>query len=999
MRKIKFFFTVVALLLTASVAFAQKVNVTGTVKDANGEVVAGAAVQLKGSTTVYAMTDALGGYQIAVPGDGVLSVSCLGYKSVEVPVSGRKVIDVVLESDSQLLEETIVVAYGQVKKEAVTGSVSSVKGDVLASAPVTSVDKALSGKLAGVQVTASSGQPGAASQIRVRGTSSINASNAPLWVIDGIPVVSGDNSLMTNSANSMAVINPNDIESITVLKDAAAAAAYGSRAANGVILVQTKSGREGQAQFEARAKYGVSWLRSDSGFRMMTAEELLGYQRDAIVNAGMNPDDPTCPYYRPLNLLDESYNWMNEMIHAGNLQEYEISARAGTSKSKYYSSFSYHKNEGIADPISYEKFQARINADHKLLKNLETGVRVNMAYTNQSDVPMQSLYYANPLWTGETILPWLNPYNEDGTPNVNLPTNSYTNPIATALYDQQWDKNYRMMGTMFLRWEPVKNLVLETKNSVEGQFGQARRYWSPLSDGSPSGSDPELQTYRTQEIRLTTSNTASYTNTISGIHNFRGVIGQEAMADRFDYEYVHADVVDENIPYVNSAAKADVSSSVGFTNETLLSYFGIFDYNFDNRYFLQANVRADGSSLFGSKNKWGTFWSTSASWNISSEKFMKALPQIDLLKLRASYGVNGNNGIDAYQAYGVYGTAKYNGLTGYLPSQPANDVLSWERNKTWNVGLDFGLLGRIHGQLDVYNRLTTDMLLDKQTPYTTGFGTIFMNTGSMKNSGVELQLDVDIFNTEDFYWNVGFNLAHNKIEILDLGGEEFIANGSFVHHVVGKSMYTYYAPLYYGVNPANGEALWIADYDEDGSPILTNDYGAAKSDYIGSPDPKLIGGFNTTLAWKGFSLSAFFEYKYGCDVFILNEGRYLVSDGAQMLMNQKASALNYWKQPGDTGCNPKPIAGNSTNSSTSLSSRWLERGDFLRVKDVTLGYSLPKTLLDKVKIKAAKVYVSGLNLYCFNDVDFWDPEMGVTGAGAGVYPLTKSVVGGIEITF
>ena len=292
MRKIKSFFAVVALLLTASVAFAQNVHVTGSVREANGDAVSGAAVQLKGSTTTYAMTDALGGYKITVPANGTLVFSCLGYKTAEIAVGGRQVIDVTLESDAEQLSETIVVAYGTVKREAVTGSVSSVKGDVLAAAPVTSVDKALAGKLAGVAISATSGQPGAITQIRIRGNGSINASNAPLWVVDGIPVLTGNIGYESNSNSALTGLNPNDIENITVLKDAAAAAAYGSRAANGVILVTTKSGKEGRSQFNVRAKYGINWLQPDSGFRMMTASEFLGWSRDAIRNAGTDPDNP-----------------------------------------------------------------------------------------------------------------------------------------------------------------------------------------------------------------------------------------------------------------------------------------------------------------------------------------------------------------------------------------------------------------------------------------------------------------------------------------------------------------------------------------------------------------------------------------------------------------------------------------------------------------------------------------------------------------------------------
>ena len=374
---------------------------------------------------------------------------------------------------------------------------------------------------------------------------------------------------------------------------------------------------------------------------------------------------------------------------------------------------------------------------------------------------------------------------------------------------------------------------------------------------------------------------------------------------------------------------------------------------------------------------------------------------LNLLKIRASYGLNGNNGISPYQAYGVYAASQYNDVVGMLPSRPANDYLSWEKNSTWNVGLDFGFFqNRLRGNLDVYERTTLDMLLDVKVPQTTGFSTNFMNAGSMKNTGLELQIDGDIISTADVIWSLGFNIAHNKTKILDLAvepdanGLEKIEAGSFVHNVVGRSMYSYYLPDYYGVNPSNGEALWVT---EDGK--LTNDYSQARKYYAGSPEPKLIGGFNTQFAWKGLSLSAFFEFKAGAHVLILNEHSYLNSDGTQMQMNQMASALNYWKKPGDTGVNPKPIAGNSTSSATALSDRWLERGDYLRIKDVTLSYSLPQVALDKLHVKGLRFYVSGLNLYCFNDVNFWDPEMGVTGAGAGIYPLTKSFVGGIELSF
>ncbi|MCI1640319.1 MAG: TonB-dependent receptor [Bacteroidales bacterium] len=995
MKKIKLFFTALLVLVATSVAFAQSGEVTGVVTDAStGETIAGTSVRVKGTMTgASAGADGTYSVKVASKSNAVLIFSFVGYKTVEVPVSGKNVVNVALEVDATALQDVVVVAYGTQKKEAVTGSISSVKGDGLASIPVTSVEKMLAGKLAGVSISSVTGQPGSFSQIRIRGISSINAGNSPLWVVDGIPILNGDNSEMVNSSNTLTMLNPNDIESITVLKDAAASAAYGSRAANGVILVTTKSGKEGVSSFSASAKFGVSWLQSDSGFRMMNARELLQYQRDAVVNAGMDPDDPTGSYYRPYSLLNNTlYDPLKEFTRIGKLQEYEISASGGNSRSKYFSSFNYQKNTGIAYGIDFSKIQGRVNASYKLKDNLETGVHMNLGYTEQNDVPMQSLYYANPIWAGETIMPWTQLKNPDGSYSAELPNNSYQNPRVTAKYDQQWDKKYRLTGIVNLKWTPLKNLDLETKDAIETSFGQSRRYWAPESQGH-GGQDTNLQTYRTQDVQLTTSNTATYSNLFGGYHSLRVVLGQEAKKYNEDYEFAKAPKVDPYIPYPNTASQKETEVRVSFSNESMLSFFGIADYNFDNKYFLQATAREDGSSLFGEDNKWGLFWSVSGSWNVTKENFMKNVKALSLLKLRLSYGVNGNNNIDPYQAYGVYATKDYNGYVGMFPSRLENKILSWEKNQTWNAGVDFGVFdNRIIGSVDVYNRKTVDLLLTKQIPQTTGFSTIFSNAGSLRNRGVEVQLSGDILRTEDFLWSAGANIAFNKTKILDLGGDDHIGNN--LRQVVGKSMYTYYLYDYYGVNPSNGEALWVTN---DGT--LTNQYSKARRYYAGSPEPKAIGGFNTSFQWKGLVFSAFFEFKAGNKDFIANEWSYLSSDGSEMTMNQKASATNYWKTAGDIGVNPKPVAGNTTNSSAALSDRWLEDASYLRVKDVTLSYSLPKTWVSKAKFKAVKIYVSGLNLYCFNDVDFWDPEQGVTGSTAGQYPLTKSLVGGIELSF
>ena len=970
------------------IAMAQT-QVRGTVVDDLGEPVIGATIQIKG-TTQGTVTDIDGVFNLTAPAGGTLVISYVGYTTQEVRVAPT--VRVVLSTDTELLDEVVVVAYGTVTREAKTGSVSSVSGTDISNAPVVSMDKALGGKIAGVSITSSSGQPGAASSIRVRGTSSINAGNNPLWVIDGIPVLTGNPNDFLNTGNVLSTINPNDIESITVLKDAAASSIYGSRAANGVILVTTKSGKEGRTNFNARVKYGASWLANDNDFGIMNAAQLLEYQRDAAVNAGNDPDNPTDPYYRPNELLSRPLtNWMDHLSRMGNIQEYEINASGSNAKATYYSSLVYNRTDGVFYGVDMNKISGRLNADYKLTNTLETGARVNFSYTKGSDVPMQSLYYSNPVFAGMMILPWTPAYNDQGDHNVDILENSRTNPRATAEYDDQYGKSYQILGNIYLQYRPIRQLTFKTNNAVETINNDGRRYWSPET----SQGDATLQVSRSSNLQLTTSNTATYNDLFDDIHNVRVLLGQEAQKYTSDYLYSYAPDVNPDIPYVQTAPQSGVEAEQGYSATTLLSFFSMLDYNYDEKYYLQASLRSDGSSLFGSENRWGTFYSVGASWNIHRENFMDNLDFVNLLKLRASYGLNGNNNIEAYRAYGVYASTQYNGTTGMRPSRPSNPNLSWEKNGTWNLGLDFTLFDKLDGNVDVYNRKTTDMLLDKNVPQTTGFSSNFLNIGSLQNRGVEVQLNYDILNRSDLKWNVGANIAFNKTEILELGDNEEIAyaDDSRLRHKVGESLYTFRLRDYYGVDPTNGDALYR---DESGN--LTNDFTQSRYIYPGSPEPKFLGGFNTNISWKGFDLGAFFEFKGGNYVLLI-ERRYLESDGAQMSNNQIKTALNYWKKPGDTGVNPKPIAGNATQSNNFGTTRFLQRGDYLRLKDVTLSYTLPSNILEKMNVSGLRLYVSAQNIYTFHDVDWWDPERGVDGIGYGIYPMTKSMIGGIELSF
>ncbi|MBE6229013.1 MAG: TonB-dependent receptor [Bacteroidales bacterium] len=996
MKSVKLFFTSLVVLLAAVTGYAQDIQVKGVVSDATtGETIPFASIQVKGTTKVVT-TDLDGAYTITVPADATLIVSFVGYANAEVPVNGRSIVNIAMEQDSEQLDDVLVVAYGTVSKEAKTGSVTTVRTESIGDAPVASVEKMLAGKMAGVQISSYSGQPGAPTTVRIRGISSIGAGSDPLWVVDGVPIMTNDQNVMSNvgagSGTTMSSINPNDIESITVLKDAAAASIYGSRAANGVILVTTKSGKQGKASFTARAKVGVTQLSNDKNFRPATPEQTINFHRDMLTNAGYNPDE-----LRPLSMLDlEMTDWMDHFTRIGRMQEYEVNAMGGNDKGTFYTSLAYHDETGIYYGVDYKRFTARINADYKLLKNLKAGVSVNAGYSDQNSGQMGRLFYSNGAYAMWNLLPWEKPYDEDGNHNVDLPNNSDTNPRANAEYDEYNDKSYRFQGQMFLEYKPIKQITIKTNNSAEMSLVNSRQYWAPETNQG----ETTLWMYRSEEYRLLTSNTVSYDDIFADKHSVRVMVGQEAQYDGYNYLGGKSPQVDPAIPYPNTGSAATDEVYYGESEETLLSFFGTADYNYESKYYAQASVRYDGSSLFGADTKWGLFWSASASWNLHNENWLKSVDWLNTLKVRASYGVNGNNNIGRYRAYGLYATSPYNGITGMLPSSSANPKLSWEKNKTWNVGIDFAFFDRFNGSIDFYKRNTEDMLLNKQIPQTSGFSSNLMNIGAIENKGVEIMLEGDIMRTEDITWTAGFNISFNRSKVVDLADSEFLTatdprstESSPVRIVPGKSMYTFYVRDWYGVNPSNGEGLF---YAEDGS--LTNDRNKARYIYAGSPEPKALGGFNTQFSWKGLSLSAFFEYTIGNKVMNTNiYGWY--DDDINVPVNNLA--LDYWKKPGDNATYPKPVYGSSSVYYAGYSTRFIQDGSYLRIKDVTLSYTLPQNITKKAGMNNVKVYVSAINPYTFHDVDgVFDPELGSLGYDyGGGYSMVKSFIGGLEITF
>ncbi len=989
-RVLTLFLVLCGLLLSVS---ARQKMVTGTVSSADdGLGIPGVTVQVRG-TTLGVITDNDGHYSIAADVGQVLVFRFTGMKGQEITVGAGNIIDVVMVSDLLNLDEVIVVAYGVQKREASTGSVGEVKSSALQNIPETSIEKMLTGKVAGVQVTATSGQPGASTQIRIRGISSINAGTEPLYVIDGVPVMSGNQSFFTNTGNALASLNPNDVESMTILKDAAAASIYGSRAANGVILITTKSGKAGDAKINFRTSYGVEQIANDNGYGPLSAKDYLTFQRSAVTNAGGDPDDPSnARYYFPMSLLDGPItDWKKELTRLGSIYSAELSAQGGGEKTRHFFSGLYDKHEGIVYGSDFTKFSIRSNVDHQLNKKLKLGVRFNGAYSHANDIAMQGLYYVNPLFAMMMIKPFTPLRSDDGSYNLFIPENAYANPRATAEYDPQWEKQYRLSNNAYLEYNIIEGLTAKSTNSIELTDGEGIRYWSPEANyGETMG---YLQSSRTKYVLMTTSNTLNFNREL-GDHSLWVVAGQEASKYDYNEYYIISPNVDPDIPYPNTATSDDDDADYFETAYTIMSFFGVANYNFNNKYYLQASLRSDGSSRFGSANRWGTFWSLGASWNMHKESFMSNVDFINMLKLRGSYGISGNFNIGNYDQYGLYGAGQYNGLSVMVPTQPANPDLGWENNTEYNAGFDFALFDRITGSLDLYSRKTLDMLLAYPLSRTSGFPYVTTNIGSIRNAGIEFMINGSIISTNTLNWSAGFNISHNKSTILDLGkDEQFVPSNNRLVHKVGEHLYSFYLYDYAGVNPANGDALW---YTESGE--LSNDYSEARRIIAGTPEPKLTGGINSTLTVHGVSLDVNLEYKWG-NLVSIEENRYANSDGYSWPNTGANTQLDYWTTPGQIARNPRPIADNTSNSNGYISTRWLYDGSYMRVKNVTLSYNLPKSLLSRINMQNIKVYASAVNLYTFHKVDFWDPERGVDGCGMGIYPMTKKFMGGIEVSF
>ena len=1039
MRKLKFFLSCVMLFAVGFLAYAQNINVSGKVTDAaTGESVPFASIQVKGTMTGTA-TDADGNYTISVPRNAILVFSSIGYLNQEAAVEGRGVINILLAPDTESLEELVVVAYGTVNKKDFTGSAASLDSKKLEVRPVTNATNALEGLTSGVQFTSASGQPGSSGSIRIRGFGSFSADSAPLYVVDGVPF-----------DGSISNINSDDIESITVLKDAASSALYGARAANGVVLITTKKGRSEKITFNVRVNHGFSvrgipeyerldayqyvpmeWEIMRNGFLTAgtyktTAEANAAASASIMGTSGLNNNpfnvaDAQVVTDGALNssaklLYPDDLDWLKAVERLGHRQEYTVSAGGAGQKSDYYFSLGYLNDQGYAIRSYMERFNARMNVNVQPKKWLKAGLNMagTMANGNSSNTG-SSTGYVNQFYFARNIGPIysIHKHNPDG---------SYVyDDLGEMVYE--WDKRgggasqgrhivaetlwndnlYKrdILNTRayvdFIFFEGLKlsiNAGYDTRNYLNSSFDNPH-----VGDGSPAGrADNEHYRYDTMNF----NQLLTYNRTFGG-HTVDLLVGHESYRNMYHYfrGFRQGLVAEGNAELVNFTT---TNSLTGYSNiYTTEGYLARANYNFNHRYYLSASFRRDASSRFYKDARWGNFWSVGGSWRIDQEPFMAAVPWVSAAKLRASYGSVGNDGTSSwYQWQSLYSINRNANTPGFLQSATAgNKDIQWEKNMSFDVALEFGLFrDRITGQVEWFHRVSDNLLFSVPLPTSSGLTSQWQNIGTMYNQGIEVQLGADIVRTKDFTWNVGVNFSHLKNEITKLPQEEIIDGTK--KYMVGHSMFDFWMYEWAGVDPETGDSMfYVGGYDDNGNytgkdRTTTNDYTQADKYYVGCSLPKFYGSLTNTFRAGNFTLSALLTFGVG-------GLKYDTTYGTMMSYSNYGSSLhvdmlNRWQKPGDVTTVPRADMQRNTYQNQG-SSRWLTSASYLNIRNVSLSYSFPRRWAEAIDLSGIQLFGSVENLHLFCARKGMDPQYNFSGTSYNSYSPARTMSVGVNFQF
>ena len=991
----------------------QTKRITGTVKDATGMEVIGANVIVKG-TTNGVITDLDGKFSLEAAPGSIIEISYIGYMTQEIPVTAQTSdLQITLKEDSQSLDEVVVVGYGVQKKKLVTGATVEVKGDEVAKRNTISPLSALQNQSPGVNIVASSGQPGASSSLRIRGMGSFNASNSPLYVIDGVPMRSGTINTMSSDAglDIMSTINSSDIESVTVIKDAAAASLYGSRAANGVVLITTKKGKAGKPSISLKADWGSSDFAMD--YRpIMGGEERRQYIYDGLVAGqikkgkseadAMAYADGEIDDYAPVPWCGYT-DWDDVLFKKGNHQSYEASLSGGTDRFKYYSSLSYLKQDGIAINSGLERISGRLNVDFQATSKLKLGANVLFATVNQ-DVYSEGTSYSSPFYTSRNAVVPSDPiYNEDGSWNRDLIRIGDRNPLLSATYDYQREYVTRTFNTIYGEYEFIKDLKFKSTFSYDYVITKGKDWSDPrTSNGDDINGGMSKKYY--EYNKMVWANQVSYKTSIARDHHIDALVGYEIDDQYRDYLSGYAtNFATHDKNQISNGMKTE---SVGGndTRTRMVSYLTRLNYDYKNKYYLGGSFRTDGSSRFQRDNRWGSFWSISGAWRIIEEEFMSPTKDwLTDLKIRASYGVNGTLPSDYFGYMGLSSlTNGYLEQPGIIQSQLRNDDLQWETNYNLNLGLDFALWNRINVTLEYYTRTTKNLLMDRPISMTTGFSSYLMNIGEVKNKGVELEISSTNIQTKDFSWNTTFNISHNKNKIVTLDGMQTeIKSGSQIRKV-GKSYRTFYMIEFAGINPETGAPqFYTNDVDENGNYIkdITEEINKAHAIVLDKhAEPNAIGGLSNTLRYKWFDLNFMFSYQFGGYSYD-NWAQKTEHGGNDLEANIPSYYKDSWKKPGDVTKYELFYEKPSVAMNKVTTTRRLHSTDFIRLKTLTFGFTIPKDWTRKIGIENVRLYASANNLWTWAAYDYYDPEAVSGGTAIWGTPPLKTVTFGINVNF
>lgn len=906
MRK---FLTLLVMVVFTTFAMAQNKTVTGKVTDDKGAPVANASVLVKG-TTKGVTTDSDGSFSISVPSTAKsLIISSVNFTAQEISIGSKNSIAVKLQSALNDLSEVVVVGYGTKKKADVTGSISTVKAEDIENLPFSSVDKALQGKVSGLQSVAASGQPGASQNILIRGVGSITASTQPLWVIDGVPVNIGDASRLQTTANLLSTLNPNDIESISVLKDAASQSIYGSRAANGVIVVTTKKGRSGVTKFRFDTEVGQSDVAyKNEKYTPLNAQQYLDITREGLVNLGVSAATVTSTLASLGNGNGVDYNWLDNVTRKGTQQQYNLSAEGGNEKTTFYLSGGHFVQDGTTINSKLTRTNGNLRITNKATNKLTIGVNLNGGSVNQR-APLAGGAFGNPVLSSYFLLPTRSAYNADGTYNfTNL--GGLHNTIALSDIDKRFLRQTSLRGSLYGEYKILDNLKFKSTYGIDYNVLEEDQYNNPLH-GDGLASNGRAFSYYTRYFNYVWTNTLDFKQDIlkNGDLSFSAQAGYESQKSQGYFSSLQAQQFPATLLLTYPASGASPTTATATISDyTFASMFASGSLNYKDRYVLSGTFRRDGSSRFSADNKFGNFYSVGATWNIDKEAFMADVKFITQLKLRSSYGVNGNAGIGNYDAYPSYSfSANYNQLPGSAPSNVGNPSLTWELNKPFNIGLDISVLkNRLSGTFEYYNRKSEALLLNVPLSRTSGFTTATRNIGAMENKGIEITLSGTPVLTKNFKWDIDFNFANNKNQVTSLPGGLDIADPNTGLQVLreGVSARTFFIREYAGVDPANGDPLWYTDATHA---TKTNVYpGTAGRVLAGQALPKYFGSFTNTITFKGFSLSAQLYYNFGNFVYD-SWGSYYVGAGFGATFNKVARVMDRWQKAGDVTDIPKYI--------------------------------------------------------------------------------------------